>query len=97
MKIFRNVKTLFTLMLSLEQARGRWHSQREFFWGPNIFTFSELKYFVWDNTSQSTKRQKCWKFDANGAPWLRLCPRATYLALSSARGHNVGDPCCKRL
>jgi len=27
------------------------------FFEPNILTFSEQQYFVWDNTSQSAKRQ----------------------------------------
>jgi len=26
--------------------------------------------------------KKCQKFDANGSPWLRLCPWATYLVLA---------------
>jgi len=26
--------------------------------------------------------KKCQKFDANGAPWLRLCPQETDLALA---------------
>jgi len=45
-------------MLFLEQTRGWYHNQPKLLEGANILTFSELDYFVWDNTSQSTKRQK---------------------------------------
>jgi len=57
---------------------------QKFFLGPNVLLFSEQRYFVWDNASQSTKRQKMLEIwgRAPWSPWLRLCPRATYLVLA---------------
>jgi len=45
-------------------------------------TFSELHYFVWDNTSRSTTQQTMLEIWREWPPWLRLCPRATYCALA---------------
>jgi len=64
------------------------------FFEPNILTFSEQQYFVWDNTSQSTKRQvmlEIWW------PCLLATPMpADYLLgpcrRPDARGHHIGDP-----
>jgi len=63
------------------------------FFTPNILTFSEQQYFVWDNTSQSAKQEMleiCW-----------LCLLATPMPADNllgpcgrpgARGHHIGDP-----
>jgi len=61
---------------------------------PNILTFSEQQYFVWDNTSQNAKRQEmleiCWS-----------CLLATPMPVDNlfgpcgrpgACGHHIGDP-----
>jgi len=43
--IFRNVKTQFTLMLVLEQARGGEHSQRKIFGRTKYFDFQWAAVF----------------------------------------------------
>jgi len=62
-------------------------------------TFSELHYFIWDNTSQSTKRK-------NARNLTRISPLATPMPAGDllgpcgrpgARGHHVGDPCYRDL
>jgi len=69
----------------------------KFFGGSNIFTFSEQQYFVWGNTSQSTKRQEMPEIQepSHLAPLATPMPASDLLVPcggTGARGHHIGDP-----
>ena len=64
------------------------------FFEPNILNFSEQQYFVWDNTSQSAKRQEMLEI---WWPFLLAMPMPTDNLLGpcrwpGARRHHIGDP-----
>jgi len=61
---------------------------------PNILTFSEQQYFVWDNTSQSAKRQEMLEI---WGPCRLATPMPTDNLLGAcgrpgARERHIGDP-----
>jgi len=65
----------------------------KFFGGPNILNFSELQYLVWDNTSQSTKRQKMLEMWREWHPLATPMPTGDLLGpcrRPGAHGHHVG-------
>jgi len=57
-KIFRNAKTLIMLMLFLEQARGQQRSQRETFFGGQIFWLSASNSILFGTTPLKAQNDK---------------------------------------
>ena len=97
-KIFRNMRTLITLMLFLEQSAGGSVASPKFL-RTKYFDFKRPTVFCWDKASQCTKRQEILEI------WGLMPPLATLVTpmpggdllgpceRPGARRHHVGDPC----